>query len=75
MLNTLSFFGLNLNTILALAFSSYGGILGLIHLILWLIAAVEIFQSGKSAGNKLLWVLVILFLPVVGLILYYLIGR
>nr|WP_323373163.1 PLDc N-terminal domain-containing protein [Marinicella gelatinilytica] len=52
-----------------------GGIIGLIILILDIIAIVEILSSGKSAGEKLLWVLVILFLPLIGLILYYLLGR
>ncbi len=74
MLNLLSIKGMNLKTMLALAFGNYS-LLGIIHLILWLIAAVEIMKSGKDTGNKLLWILVILFLPLVGLILYYLIGR
>lgn len=50
-------------------------ILGLVHLILWVIAAVEIFQSSKPLGEKVLWLLVILLLPLVGLIIYYLVGR
>ena len=74
MLNLLSIKSLNIKSILALAFGNYS-LLGLIHLILWIIAAIEILKSGKSAGNKLLWILVILFLPLIGLILYYLIGR
>lgn len=52
-----------------------GGIIGLIILILDIIAIIEILGSGKSTGEKLLWVLIILFLPLIGLILYYLIGR
>lgn len=50
-------------------------ILGILHLVLWLIAAVEILMSSKSLGNKVLWLLVIFLLPLVGLILYYLLGR
>lgn len=50
-------------------------ILGLLHLILFLIAAFEILTSGKALLNKVLWMLLILLLPVVGLILYYLLGR
>lgn len=51
------------------------GILSLLHLILFLIAAFEILSSGKSLGNKVLWLLMIFLLPVVGLVIYYLVGR
>lgn len=51
------------------------GLLSLLHLILFLIAAFEILNSGKTLGNKILWLLLIFLLPVVGLIIYYLAGR
>ncbi len=51
------------------------GILGLVHFILFLIAAFEILNSGKSLGNKLLWLLVIFLFPLVGLVIYFLMGR
>lgn len=54
---------------------TFSYLLGLLHLILWVIAAVEIVKSSKSLGSKVLWLLVILLLPVVGLILYYVLGR
>ena len=50
-------------------------ILGVIHLILFLIAAFEILTSSKPLINKVLWLLVIFLLPVIGLILYFLLGR
>ncbi len=50
-------------------------VLGLLHLILWVVAAVEILSSEKSAEKKALWLLVIFLLPVVGLVLYFLLGR
>ncbi|HEX8878069.1 MAG TPA: PLDc N-terminal domain-containing protein [Phycisphaerales bacterium] len=50
-------------------------ILGLLHLILFVIAAFEILTSGKALLQKVLWLLLILLLPLVGLILYYLVGR
>ena len=40
-------------------------ILGIIHLVLWLIAAFEILSSGKSLGQKLLWLAIIFFLPLI----------
>lgn len=50
-------------------------ILGILHLILFLIAAFEILTSSKALVNKVLWMLLILLLPLIGLIIYYLIGR
>jgi hypothetical protein len=50
-------------------------LLGLIHLILFLIAAVEILTSKKSVLSKLAWMLLILLLPIFGLVLYFLTGR
>lgn len=51
------------------------GILGLLHLIFWLIAAVEILKSSRPLGEKVVWLLVIFLLPLVGLIVYFLLGR
>lgn len=50
-------------------------LLGLLHLIVWIWAIIDILKSGKSAGEKLLWILVVLLLPVIGLIIYVLMGR
>lgn len=50
-------------------------ILMILHVIFWLIAAFEILNSGKSLGQKVLWLLVIFLLPLIGLILYFFIGR
>ena len=55
-------------------FNTYS-ILGLLHLIFFLIAAFEILTGGKPLGQKVLWLLIIFLLPLIGLILYYLIGR
>lgn len=50
-------------------------VLAIIHLILWIIAAVEIIAGPKPVLHKVLWMLLILFVPLVGLIIYYLVGR
>lgn len=52
-----------------------GGLLGLVLLALVIWALVDIVQSGRPDGNKILWALIIILLPVIGLILYVLIGR
>lgn len=55
--------------------NSVYGLLSLLHLILWIIAVVDIVKSSRGLGSKILWILVVLLLPLAGLILYYLIGR
>ena len=51
-----------------------GGILGLIILVLDVYAIVKTVGSGASTGTKVLWVVLILLLPVLGLILWALMG-
>jgi hypothetical protein len=50
-------------------------ILGIIILALDIWAIVNIFQAhGASTGQKLLWILLILILPVIGLIIWWFAG-
>ena len=51
------------------------------HPLLWIvvtvldiIAIVSIFKSGADTGTKLLWLLLVILLPVIGMILYFLMG-
>lgn len=50
-------------------------ILGLLHLIFFLIAAFEILTSKRDLMEKVLWLLLIFLLPLIGLIIYYFMGR
>ncbi len=50
------------------------GIIGLLVLILDIIALVSIIGAAKPVGWKVLWALVVLLLPLLGMILYFLIG-
>ena len=43
-------------------------ILGLIILVLDILAIIKIVQSGASTGEKILWVILVLVLPVIGLV-------
>lgn len=52
----------------------YGGLLGLIILFLDIYAIIRVAQSSAAAGVKALWIVIILFLPVFGLILWWLLG-
>lgn len=50
-------------------------LLGIIILVLDIIALLSIIQSGMTLGMKIVWALVVLFLPVIGMILWFLIGN
>ena len=50
------------------------GFLGLIHLALVIYALIQIFGSSASTGGKLLWILIVALFPLVGLIIWFLMG-
>lgn len=50
------------------------GILGLIILVLDIYAIIQVIGSGASTGGKVLWVLLILILPLLGLIIWFFAG-
>jgi ABC-type phosphate transport system permease subunit len=50
-------------------------IIGLFVLVLDVIALVSLLGGRGSGQHKVLWTLVILLLPVVGMVLYFAIGR
>ncbi len=50
------------------------GLIGLIVLVLDIYAIVQVLGSNAEPLKKALWVLLIFFLPVLGLILWYLMG-
>jgi hypothetical protein len=52
----------------------YQGIFGLIILIADVWAIVNIFQSSADTGTKVLWTVLVIVLPVLGLILWYFLG-
>ena len=52
-----------------------GSLIGLLLLILDIIAIVEIFKSSKDMVSKLLWTLLILMFPLLGVLIYYFFGR
>jgi len=51
-----------------------GGLLGLVILIADIWAIVKTFDSPSSTGSKVLWIVLILFLPVLGFILWLIAG-
>ncbi|MEQ8859953.1 MAG: PLDc N-terminal domain-containing protein [Pseudomonadales bacterium] len=51
-----------------------GGLFGLIILVLDIWAIVKTVQSPAGTGAKVLWIVIILLLPVLGLLLWLLLG-
>ena len=54
--------------------STFKGLIGLIILALDIWAIINVIKSGAGTGAKVLWVLLILFLPVLGLVIWAIAG-
>ena len=52
----------------------YGGILGILILAGDIWAIINIFQGAASNEKKLIWILVVVLLPLLGLILWFFLG-
>ncbi len=50
------------------------GIFGFILLVADIWAIVSVFQSRTTTGKKVFWIVLVLILPVIGLILWFLAG-
>lgn len=50
------------------------GIIGLLILALDIWALLSVWGSGTSVGGKIIWSLIILILPVIGLLLWFFVG-
>ncbi len=51
-----------------------GGVTGLLILIADVWAIINVLQSAASVGKKVLWVVLIILLPILGLILWFFLG-
>ena len=47
----------------------------LLILILDIVVILDIIKSNKDTEKKILWVIAVVFLPILGPILYYIIGK
>ena len=54
--------------------NGYGGIVGLLILAGDIWAIINIFQSSASNEKKLIWILAVVLLPLLGLILWFVLG-
>lgn len=53
-----------------------GLLIFLLPTLLWLIALIDILKSNfKDSTSKIIWVLIVIFLPIIGSILYFIIGK
>ena len=43
--------------------------------VFWLWMLVDLLTSGSSTGTKILWAIIMLFLPLLGSILYFFLAR
>ncbi|WP_428386687.1 PLD nuclease N-terminal domain-containing protein [Mucisphaera sp.] len=50
-------------------------IIGLVVLVAWIIALVDIIKSGMDSTKKIIWALVVIILPLIGTILWFIIGK
>ena len=50
------------------------GLLGFIILVADIYAVLQIAQSSASNGKKAIWIAIVIVLPVLGLIVWYLMG-
>lgn len=48
-------------------------LIGLLLFIFWIVALVDCIKGNNS--NKVIWIIVIILLPFLGTILYFLLGR
>ena len=52
----------------------YHPIFWVIVTVLDIIALISVLKSGADSGTKILWVVLIILLPLLGMILYFLMG-
>ena len=53
---------------------NYGGFLGLVLLVLDIWALINVLQSGTEMPKKVGWVVLILFLPMLGFLIWAFVG-
>ena len=51
------------------------GLLSLAILVLDVVAILDVLKSGAPTDRKALWIILILVLPLIGMVLYFLLGK
>ncbi|ADC89909.1 conserved hypothetical protein [Thermocrinis albus DSM 14484] len=47
----------------------------ILWIILWVIAIIDVLKSEFTGSNKIVWILVLILIPIIGVIAYSLIGE
>jgi hypothetical protein len=50
-------------------------LIGIIILVIDVLVVIDILRGNKDFEKKLLWIVAVIFLPVLGPVLYYVIGK
>lgn len=50
-------------------------IISLLIIVIDIIVILDILRSNKDSEKKILWIIAVVFLPVIGPILYYFVGK
>jgi hypothetical protein len=50
-------------------------LISLVVLIIDIVVIIDILKSNKDVEKKMLWIIAVIFLPVLGPILYYILGK
>ncbi len=48
--------------------------LGILHFLVWIYAVIQILGSRAATGDKVLWILIVLVLPLLGLLIWLFVG-
>jgi hypothetical protein len=52
-----------------------GRLISIIVLIIDIVVVMDILRSNKDMEKKILWIIAVIFLPLLGPVLYYVIGK
>jgi len=52
-----------------------GALISLVVLVLDIVAILDVLKNAKDTTKKALWIVLVLVLPVIGMVLYFLIGK
>jgi hypothetical protein len=50
-------------------------LISLLVLVLDIVVILDILKSNKDTEKKVLWIIVVVFLPLLGPVIYYLVGK
>ncbi len=52
-----------------------GRLISFIVLVIDIVVIIDIIRSSKDTEKKILWIIAVVFLPILGPILYYVVGK